>query len=377
MQILWYEMKKILTWKSLLLLLIINCILYFFLIHFYIKYFPNGRPELDSYRIGIEMVEKYGSSMDDEEFKDFLKTYKAQTKEADQYLQTKKLAVAEGFDTYEKFNTFRWDKASKEANAFRDRLFFESDIDLFWELQARQSIIGYYEGKEMYPSDITSAQKQRLEELAQAGIFATYPEVAIRNFRDYISNVAVAILFSVVVVMSPTILKDRTRKIVPMQYTARKGRNLLTTKLIAGLVSTLLIITGLLVIYIGIYTLNDTSMFFNVRINTFIGNESWYNPTFFQYILFTIGGIYLVGLAFGLAAMSFSAIVPNTLTLLGVQIPFIAGFLIFGLHRLITYPMNMWFPKWQMPVFYGLIILSSVIFVWYVNRREKKMDINI
>jgi len=116
-------------------------------------------------------------------------------------------------------------------------------------------------------------------------------------------------------------------------------------------------------------------MFFDVRINTFIGNESWYNPTFLEYILFTIGGIYLVGIAFGLAAMGFSTIVPNTLTLLGVQIPFVAGFLIFGLKRMITFPMSMWFPKWQMPVFFGLLLLSSLIFVWYVIRREKKMDI--
>ncbi|MBB4824425.1 hypothetical protein HNO89_001647 [Sporosarcina luteola] len=326
MQIVWNEIKKILTWKSLLLLLIINCILYFFLIDFYIKHFPNGRPALDSYRLGIEMIEKYGPTMDDEEFKDFMKTYEVRVKEADRYLQTEKVAVAEGIDTYEKFNSYEWFKASKEAGELRDRLFFEDGTDLFWELQERSRLIGFYEGKEMYSSNATPAQLKRYEELAKEGVFGTYPEVAISNFRDYITNVAVAILFSVVAVMSLAILRDRTRHIVSLQYTARKGRNLLKTKLLAGFVSTLLVITGLLVIYMGLYSLNDTSMYFNVRVNTFIGNESWYNPTFFQYILFTIGGIYLVGIVFGLAAMGFSTIVPNTLTLLGAQIPFVRAF---------------------------------------------------
>ncbi|GKV54762.1 hypothetical protein NCCP2222_07090 [Sporosarcina sp. NCCP-2222] len=375
MRILWNEMKKILTWKSLLLLLIINCILYFFLIDFYIKHFPNGRPALDSYRIGIEMIDKYGPSMDDEEFKDFLKTYDAQVKEADQYLQSDPQAVEEGIDTYKKFMDYDWNNAPQEVWKIREQIFFEEKVNTFWELQERERLIEFHELKEMEPGGTTPAQKKQYAKLAKEGIFGNYPEIVITNFHDYISNVAVAILFSVVAVMSPMILRDRTRQIVPLQYTARKGRSLLKTKLLAGFLSTLLVVTSLLVIYMGLYSLNNTSMFFDVRINTFIGNESWYNPTFLQYILFTIGGIYLVGIAFGLAAMGFSTIVPNTLTLLGVQIPFVAGFLIFGLNRMITFPMNMWFPKWQMPVFFGLLLLSSLIFVWYVIRREKKMDI--
>ena len=62
MRILWNELKKILTWKILLLLVLVNSVLYFLLIEFYIEYFPNGRPAIDSYNIGIEMIDKYGSN---------------------------------------------------------------------------------------------------------------------------------------------------------------------------------------------------------------------------------------------------------------------------------------------------------------------------
>ena len=40
-----------------------------FYIEFHITYFPNGRPDLDSYNIGIEMIEKYGTHMDGAELR--------------------------------------------------------------------------------------------------------------------------------------------------------------------------------------------------------------------------------------------------------------------------------------------------------------------
>src|SRR5690606_8517626 len=94
MQILLHELKKIFSWKILLLLLLINTILYFLLIEFEIKYFPNGRPDLDLYRVGVEMVEKYGTRIDDHEFADFEKIYEEKKKkQAGIYSRGKNLSM--------------------------------------------------------------------------------------------------------------------------------------------------------------------------------------------------------------------------------------------------------------------------------------------
>ncbi len=50
MRVLWNEMKKIFTWKTMLLLLLINSLLYFLIIEFDIEYFPNGS-DIYSYNI--------------------------------------------------------------------------------------------------------------------------------------------------------------------------------------------------------------------------------------------------------------------------------------------------------------------------------------
>ena len=124
MRILWNELKKILTWKMLLLLIFVNSVLYFFLIEFHIEHFPNGRPALDSYNIGIEMIEKYGTHMDEEEFLDFKEIYDSQVKEADQYLQSKKDLWMRVLILMGNSMNYDWDNSSEEA----DKLHNTSDF---------------------------------------------------------------------------------------------------------------------------------------------------------------------------------------------------------------------------------------------------------
>jgi len=368
------EVKKIFTWKTLLLIVFINSLLYFLLIEFYIEHFPNGS-ESYSYSIGVEMVEKYGDSMDDEEFTDFKRIYEEQVEEADRYLQTREEFVKEGLGSYEKFREHDWWNTSRELGDLRDQIFFTDRIDLFWELQERERLMDFYDFRKTIPDVLTESQRARFEELIAAEKFGVYTEIAIRNFNHFIVNVGVAILFSVVLLISPMILKDRTGELLPVQYTSKKGRRLFKTKLLAGYIATFLIITSLLVIYFRMYALNKTSMFFNVRVNTFIANESWYDPTFFQFIMFCVAAIYLIGFIFVTLSMAFSSKVPNLVSLIGIQIPFIVGFLVFGLNPLLPYMINIWTPKFLAPAAYSAMILLCVCIVLFLWKREKKMDI--
>src|SRR5690625_5352728 len=104
MRILWNELKKILSWKILLLLAIVNSILYLMFIGFYIDYFPNGRPALDHYQISIEMLDKYGMDINDDEFEDFKEIYAAEVRKVDAFLQTKSEYVDTGLGNYKNIN---------------------------------------------------------------------------------------------------------------------------------------------------------------------------------------------------------------------------------------------------------------------------------
>ena len=374
MRVLWNELKKILTWKMLILLIFINSVLYFLLIEFDIEYFPNGS-EIYSYNLGIEMIDKYGLTMDEEEFVDFEKTYADEVKKADAYLQSKVEFGEEGLGTYRKFRDYDWWNASERTSELHDDLFFNQSVDLFWELQERERLIEFYEWKDVIQDGLTKKKQQRYEELIAQEKFGVYTEVAIKNLKTFIANVGIAILFSVVLVISPSILKDRSRQIVPLQYSTKKGRNLFKTKLLAGIIATFVVITVLLTVYFSLYSLNNTSMFFDVRVNTFIGNESWFDPTFFQFILLCIAGIYMIGLVFALLSMAFSSLVPNMVSLIGIQIPFVVGFLIIGLYPLLPKMISIWNPKWLSLISYCVMIIIVIIFTTILWKREKKLDI--
>lgn len=374
MRVLWNELKKILTWKMLVLLIFINSVLYFLLIEFYIENFPNGSG-IYSYEMGIEMIEKYGTTMDEEEFIDFKKAYANQVEEATQYLQSREEFVEVGLDTYEEFLAYDWWNAPQEIDELRSDIFINEKVDLFWELQERERLLDFYEMKEIVPDVLSEKKRQRFEELIAQEKFGVYPEVVIMNFKSFIANVAIAILFSVVLVISPTIVKDRTRQVVAIQYTTRKGRNLFKTKLLAGIIATFILITALLIVYFSLYSLNNTSMYFDVRVNTFIANESWFDPTFFRFILLCVAGIYIIGLVFGLLSMVFSSLVPNMVSLIGIQIPFVVGFLLIGLYPLVPHMISIWNPKWLALIAYSLMILLTLVGTIMLWKREKKMDI--
>lgn len=377
MRMLWNEITKILNWKIGLLLILMNTVLFFLLVEFHITYFPNGRPALDSYRIGVEMVTKYGADMNEEELADFKKTYQAQVREADRYLQSRKEFAEAGIRSYKDFLNIDGDNEKQQA--LHSKVMFEEKVDMFWELQERRRLMDFHDHKETmmdtYKSEADAKQRARLEKLIKAGQYQVYSEVVMTNFKDFISQVAVAILLSVVLVVSPVFIKDRAGRLLDLQYTAKKGRELYKTKAAAGLISAFLVITALLIVYFSIYARNHTSMFFEVPIHTIISELSWYDPTFLQYIALNVLAIYLLGFVFALFAMAFSSIMPNYISLIGIQIPFVFGMIVYGLSYLVNKIISLWVPQWVVPASYGAMTVIAAVFVIFMWKREKKRDI--
>lgn len=378
MQILLYEIKKILTWKMLILLIFVNWIVYFLFIEYDVNYFANGKN--DSYRIGIEMVNKYGIDMDEKDFLDFKKVYNEEVEKANRYLQSKKAFVDAGMGTYENFRN-NYDPNNKEQDALHNKVFFEDKVKVFWELQERERLIEHFGDKEVLMANerkyAKDHQQIRYDELIASGYYPVYTGVAIENFERFIKNVAIAIILSVVLLLSPIFIKDRYRRVRDLQYTTRKGRNLYKTKTVAGLISAFMVMTTLLIIYFGLYSLHhiSISVFFKVPVHMFNGLTYWYDPTFFQYILLTVIAVYILGFVFSLLAMSFSNIMPNYISLIGIQIPFVMAMLIFGLTYLLWHIISIRMPQWVVPTSYSVIVVLSAIFIALLWKSEKRKDI--
>ena len=271
------------------------------------------------------------------------------------------------------------DIENKQQSALHDKILSDEKVDMFWELQERERLIEFHDqDKEIIDNAIGEAsprQKERLEEIKANGSYDVYPETVFTNFKDFILNVTIAIIVSVVLVMSLTFIQDRSRKLIDLQYTSKIGRSLYKKKAVAGLLSTLIVITALLAVYFSIYSLNNTAMFFPVPIYTFIGDYYWYDLSFIQYIVLTVIAIYILGIVFALLSMSFSTIAPNFIALIGVQIPIVLAMLAFGLVYLINRMISYNLPKWLVPTSYCVLFAMSVIFIFLLWKRERKMDI--
>lgn len=375
MRILINELKKLLSWKIILLMIILNSICFFLFIEFYITHFPNGRPALDSYNVAVEMLDTYGINVNEDEFEDFKGTYERRVNEAEVYLQSRDEFVDLGIVSYEDFRSFEQD----DERSWELSWSVYEENNVFWELQAREYIIDWYESKEEsvegWTQNESVQQRERLNELKEAGQFKIFPSEAFGNFKEFIFNVAIAVALSVVLVISPIFLKDRSRRVVDLHYSTKKGRNVYKTKIAAGFIATFIVISTLLFIYLSIYSLNKTSIFFDVPINLFIDGPTWYDLTFFEYIVLSVLAVYGIGFIFALLSMAFSSIMPNYIALIGIQIPFVVAMFSYGLHYMLRNIISLWGPKWAVPTLYSSMIVISTLIMIMMWQRERKRDI--
>jgi len=380
MRLFYLEMKKIFSWKILLLLAFVNVVLYFLLFEFEIEYFPNGRPAGDYFKIEQQMIEKYGVDLNEAEYQDFVAEYESEVKKAEEYLQNDPQAAAAGLTSYEAFRNLDSNDSEYEAKRnYTDLVIFERGEDLFWELQAREGIIDYYTYRiDSLKGDInreTGEKKERFEQLLKDEKYGVFSNTVIDNFTNIKGSIAIIVLSSIVVLTSPIFLRDHIASVVPLQYVSKKGRTVYRTKWLAGLVSTALVSIVLLTFYLVLYSTNEISPYFEVPLYAFVADIYWYDLTFFQYICLSAAAIFVCSMLLGILSMAVSTVVQNTIVLVGVQIVLMSAMIALVTTYLIVDMISIWNWKMLMPTGYLLLTISTAWFMFYVWRREYQRDV--
>lgn len=378
MKVVLNEIKKIFSLKMVSVLMVISIIMYFLFISFYIEHFPNGRPELDYYNIGVEMINNYGEEMDEEEFEHFKDTYNKQVEEANRYLQSKKEFVDEGITTYEKFKNM--DQHVEKLYKLHSYIFFEEEVDLFWELDTRLRLIEDYEDKENFYKRTNvranKKEKKRIQEIVNSESYESiFPYLIFINYDTLIKYVTMLVIISIIFMVSPIFLKDKLNKVNLLQYTSKNGRNLFKKKVASGLIASFIITTIQLLCFFIAYSFNNVEMFFNSNINSVFGTYLfWYDFTFIQYIVITVIAVYILSFVIGLIVMFISSIANNYITLIGVQAPII--FIISKLLPLIIGRITcIYLPKYFIPITYFSLIIIGIILITIRWKKEKTLDI--
>jgi hypothetical protein len=379
MRIIWNELKKILTWKIMLSLVIVSAVFYELFIMFDFEYFPNGRPAGDEFKVAEEMLVKYGDTLDEKELEDFKKIYDQRVQDATAYLQSNPEMEAAGLGTYEQFGNADLDQNEKQ-NQLHSQVMFEDGVDVFWELQAREYLIDWFEHPEHYGSygrDFSNGQDQRVEELLASGAaYAIFPHEVLENYQNLSGNMTILIMISVMIVVTPLYMADRRNKMTLLQYTTKTGRSLFYKKFIAAFIAVMAVITAQLVIFFFLYRGNDTSQFFDIKISSIISFfVSWYDLTFLQYIIITVVSMYVIGIAVLFIVAVISSTVPNYMTNIGLQIPLAGVLIAIGIDYFIKDITSFHLPIAFLPVTLAVMLATSATL--YILRARKERTANI
>ncbi|GCD08678.1 hypothetical protein [Clostridium tagluense] len=376
MRIVFNEIKKIFNFKMVIMIMFISLIMYYLFISFDFKYFPNGRPEKDNYKISIQMLKDYGTSMDKKEFINFKELYNNQIQEANKYLKARPEFASAGITTYKKFKGI--DRNNEKLGKLRDKVVFEDNVDIFWELQARENIIERYgEIDGNIDRNLNENQLERYNEVVKNdSITSILPYFVFENYNNLIKNVAMLIVLSIIFMISPIYIKDSINKVNYLQYTSKTGRKIFRNKLVSALISSFIIISIHLACFFILYSHNKVGMFLNSSINSVFNiHLYWYNINFIQYIQLTIIAIYVLGFAVTLIVTFISRIAPNYITLIGVQVPITFIIIYVSSKYLMNNLTITWFPKYFLPLAYFILVSIGLILIAIRWKKEKVVDI--
>lgn len=378
MKLFLYEMRKIFSWKLILLVVLLNVLMFKLMIEFDLEHFPNGRPSGDMFKIEQQLIPKYGTKIDENEFSEIQEVYQQKVKQADYYLANDKDAIAAGLENYAKFN--HYDENNELQMNYHDELFFNRDLDFPWELQSYEWYLEEYQfAKDSMLVKVeeakNDAQKQHFEQLLKEEKLPVYSEVVIQNFKTYKTSVAITVFLSIIVLMSPLYLRDIQANVVSLQYSSRKGRKTFCVKWIAGLISTIIMTSILLTFYMVLYKSNDTSSHFDLPLYSLGWYDNWYDITFLQYINLSVIVIFIMTVLLGVLTMSISSVVKNTLALIAIQI-IVAFVMIAGVASgVIRNVIDLQFPQLFVPAVLIVFIGVMAIVTYVVWKRERLKDI--
>ncbi len=359
--------------------------MYYIFIDFDVTVFPNGRPATDMYNIGIEMVEKYGYELDEDELKDFKKVFRQEINKADKYIQADQEFAKLGITNYREYQEMRnGDHENPAIERLSSRIMFEDGVDLFWEIPERENIIEEMEfvneryGYSYTDGKLTDKQELRIQEIVQSGtvnaIFPAYPVQD--NFQTISHSIAITILVSVIFMISPIFIRDYKNNMFGLQYSSKIGRSLFMKKVAAGMLSAFIITTFLIIVYYGMYSTNDIGMFLESEINSFMGSVYWYDFTFLQLILMTVLLTYVIMLSMSLLAIFVSSICKNYISIIGILLPLFA--VVYWLIKTRALPVEAFFltrTQWEIGIIYSIMIMIPTAAISWKVKRKQRIDI--
>ncbi len=326
MELLKQELRKIWNPVILVVLIILGGFYYFLFSGTVIEFFSSGSSsEEAAFSLSAEWSKKYGTTLEPEE-----------RAELDTQLAEEKELFAEGlkaFDEPAQYGFYDWDSFM----AFRDA-YYEStrnsetpgvaDMELetvIWKIIGGtnhftvQTLMGIMESYDRLAQDLPPNLNydgkpqtdpmydrimQRISEIKSSDSVRGYMPTSIyESTNTYLKRFAVWAILSVILLLSPTLVRDKLHRMHSMQWSSKTGRRILNVQYVAAGISAL----ALTIINFAIYAIPflrcQPLLFKDFKLFSFqLCRIPWFDWTYGQYLL--IMSVIIVVLAMAAAGFA-------------------------------------------------------------------------
>lgn len=311
MALLKWELKKIWRPGLLLAIALIGLVFYDARPGFYLEHFWNA----SNLRLSAGWLEAYGTTMEPEERAQLDGQLEELEAEFAQQVAEIPGAAEAGITDYESY--LDWEE--NYHNSTRAETRTEEDSDLSWaiyyttNLNIVESLIQFMENYDTLAAgeapefwggevgEYSPAHQpsiQRVEDVRAEGVFGFLPSAAIGSADNFFHYFAIWCVFSAVLLLSPTLVRDALRRTRAMQWTSRRGRGVLNAQMGAALLSGVLLTLLNCAVYLGPFLTTGALRFWDCSLVSVWNAEfPWFDWTYSQYLLALLGLTFLLTLA--------------------------------------------------------------------------------
>lgn len=320
MELLKWELRKIWRPGILAAILLLGAVYYWMFPQFYIEHFCNGPQSEAQFDLASDWVERYGPTLEPEERAELDEQMAGEITAFDTQITAIPEAAAAGLTDYKSFLSFRGDylngirntdgQADMDVEALLYRVYGGTN---WYRIEVLIDTMETYDTQEDRRAQIVSNRQQdgqletmvwREAELASSETAHSLLLSSVKHStQEYGKDLAVWCILSVVLLLSPTLVRDRLQGTRAMQWLSRRGRGILNVQMGAALLSALALTIVNLNIYAIPFLAQGPLQFAACGLDgIWEWGAPWFNWTYGTYLL-VLAGLFLA-LSLGAAGLT-------------------------------------------------------------------------
>lgn len=389
MRLISQEMKKI--WNPIIvgILLLFGIIYYFLFSSYYIRYYDSGAADL----VG-DLFQEYGNTLEYDEYLEINDLLTEEEARFTEMVQSIPIAAENNISSYAQFIDFRenyYSNRDGDADLETERVIWTIAANTnLSQIQNIKEILEDYHNKttrslqdDYIYSALSPEEEARLNELEQSDIKYGYLATSI---LDHTTGLTISFMIwvaaSVVILLSPTVVRDRLNKVQNLQYSSATGRRILSVQTLAAISSAILLTAGNCMLYGGLLILKGALRFkeFYLLSHEYV---PWVNWTYGTYLLVLAAMALGIGITTAILTVFLSRYSQNYIGMLLKAIPLLACLIaLFAVLPIITRPFFLFNPmsvQWHRKgieiILLGSLFLLSAFIMGIALIRQRKQQL--